>query len=141
LSAHDIQSVLQLLLAAQDKRLRVVEEQQRVTARRLARLEQDRDLDAEPAAGGWERRHKYAARKGDSLSTVDRDIRRGLLEKKIEGRRVYVRPARRPPKPTPRRDCAADAASRGDEGTGGALAAAEDLRWPLPPLKQKEPCD
>jgi hypothetical protein len=44
-----------------------------------------------PQGGGWERVYHRVTRTGDSRSTIERDIRSGLLEVKRDGRRTYVR--------------------------------------------------
>ena len=89
---------------------------------------------------GWERRYKRAARTGDSLSTIDRQVRAGALEKRVEGRCTYVRDARRPPKP--KRRGRPPTVVPGDDERGGLPAAAEqDLNLPpgWPFLKAQEP--
>jgi hypothetical protein len=113
-----------------ERRFRALEE-------RLARLEQ-RQADGGSDDDGWECRYLYARRLGVSLSTVDRDVKRGLLEEKKEAgtRRAYVRPARRPPKPNPRRGRRRRSAMRGDDTGVIPSAAAVD---PVVPFKSKEP--
>ena len=49
---------------------------------------------------GWERPSARSRRVGDSVRTIERQVRAGILEKRVEGRKVYVRdkptePARR----------------------------------------------
>ena len=91
---------------------------------------------------GWERRYKRAKRTGDSISTIDRQIRAGALEKRVEGRCVYVRDARRLPKPRRKGGRRPVARAPGDDETATLpAAAAYDLNlppgWPL--IKAKEP--
>jgi hypothetical protein len=58
----------------------------------VARLQQQREAQGD----GWERVGKRIDRLGDSRGTIERQIRQGILEKKREGGRVYVRERRRP---------------------------------------------
>ena len=47
---------------------------------------------AAPVVGdGWERPSARSRRVGDSVRTIERQVRAGILEKRVEGRKVYVR--------------------------------------------------
>jgi hypothetical protein len=116
----------------------------RSLARRVAKLESlvGRLIEGMGDAGQnrWERRYKRATRTGDSLSTIDRQVRAGALEKRVEGRCTYVRDARRPPKP--KQKGRPPTVVPGDDERGGLPAAAEqDLNLPpgWPFLKAQEP--
>jgi hypothetical protein len=117
-------------------------------ARRIAKLEQllaqllaqllENSNQADSGGDGWERRLKRVARTGDSVSTVDRHIKLGFLEKRRWRRAVYVREARRPPKPKhahrPRK------VVRGDDPAppGGTAEPNLPAGWPFVG-KEKEP--
>jgi len=73
----------------------------------------------------WERIKLRIKRTGDSRSTIERDIRRGLLDVKREGRRTYVRdkpgaPSKRGPGRPP--------------GPMAGAAALPEINDPLRPL-------
>jgi hypothetical protein len=140
-SPNERVSLLELQVAALTKQqLQVVSQVASLTSR-VALLTNQL---TEPGGGGegWERRYKRAKRTGDSVSTIDRQIRAGALEKRVEGRCVYVRDARRPPKPRRKGGRRPVARAPGDDETETLPAAAprdwnSPRGWPF--VKAKEP--
>jgi hypothetical protein len=69
----------------------------REVERRLSRLEAH-EIGDEPLPGTWYRPREYAGRRKISVRTVERLVDAGLLEKRCEGRMVFVRdPSGAPP--------------------------------------------
>ena len=77
-----------------DARLARLERRQRALEMRLARIEQLQQKGGKKADDRrWRRLNLWCQETGDSERTARRDIKRGILEARREGRRTYVRPA------------------------------------------------
>jgi hypothetical protein len=86
-----------------------------------------------PNPEGWQRMQAYADQAGVSIRTVDRDVERGVLEKRKEPgtNRAYVRPARSEQPPArPQRRRRRGVPTAADSAAVPATAAPGAPIWP-----------
>jgi hypothetical protein len=113
-----------------------VDAERRLTAleQRLAALEKQLAATV-PGADGWERMQAYAKRNDVSIRTVDRDVERGVLEKRRDPgtNRSYVRRVRSEQSARPQRRRLRGMPIAGDEGDAAVpeSAAPGDAVWPF----------
>jgi hypothetical protein len=122
---------------ARDARLARLEQRQRGLEMRLARIEQQQKNGKKADDRRWRRLNLWCEETGDSERTARRDIKRGILEARHEGRRTYVRPAVQwaaPKHSRGRRPVSASAAS----GDGAAIAAVNP-NFPYPEFGDRDP--
>jgi hypothetical protein len=123
---------------ARDARLARLEQRQRALEMRLARIEQLQQKEEKKADDRrWRRLNLWCQETGDSERTARRDIKRGILEARREGRRTYVRPAAQWAAPKRKRESRSVSALavRGD----GAAIAAVNPNFPYPDHGARDP--